>query len=231
MTQAGPLTWQTGAGWLVLVGGGKWDQGETEEVDAAVLMRANFSQPVAFLPTASGSLTYGEALLDYYVELGGPHGYVVPIFDAAGANDPQNRRLLAEAGLIYLGGGETERLVQALRGSPALEGMAEAFATGAIIVGMSAGAVALGAWGLPEEGEPFPCWGWVHNGIVEPHFAGADSAPRLRALLAAHPGMLGLGIPEGCALALGPEGQVDTWGAGRITVVLAEPAGDVAQAV
>jgi cyanophycinase-like exopeptidase len=33
--------------------------------------------------------------------------------------------------------------------------------------------------------------------------------------------MLGLGIPEGVALALGPDGQVETWGEGNVTVVVA----------
>nr|HID13647.1 hypothetical protein [Anaerolineae bacterium] len=99
MTQAGPPRWRTGAGWPVLLGGGRWDRGEAE-----------------------------------------------------------NRRLLTEAGLIYVGGGDTLRLVRALRGSPALAGIAEAFARRAVIVGMSAGAAAMGAWVAdrdgPGEGEP-----------------------------------------------------------------------------
>ena len=33
MTRAGPLRWRTGAGWLVLAGGGKWQQGETGEIE------------------------------------------------------------------------------------------------------------------------------------------------------------------------------------------------------
>ena len=32
--------------------------------------------------------------------------------------------------------------------------------------------------------------------------------------------MLGLGIPEQTALALGPEGQVETWGTGQVTAVV-----------
>jgi cyanophycinase-like exopeptidase len=32
--------------------------------------------------------------------------------------------------------------------------------------------------------------------------------------------MLGLGIPDETALALGPEGQVETWGPGQVTAVV-----------
>jgi hypothetical protein len=127
MTQAGPLIWATGAGWLVLTGSEERDRGETAELDDRLLALADFSRPVAFLPTAGGSLKEAEVLLDDYAELGGPHGYVVPIHGTEDALDRENRDLLAEAGLIVLGGGDPRVLAQTLRGTPALEGMVEAF--------------------------------------------------------------------------------------------------------
>ena len=223
MTQAGPLIWATGAGWLVLVGSEERDRSETAELDDRLLALADFSRPVAFLPTAGGSLKEGEALLDDYADLGGPHGYVVPIYGAEDALDRENRDLLAEAGLIVLGGGDPRVLAQTLRGTPALEGMAEAFVRGAVVIGMGAGAAPLGEWVLsteaPEEGEP--AWGWLRGAVVVPHFAGAGQASELRAALRTWPGLVGIGVPERTALALGPEGQVETWGEGEVTVVVA----------
>lgn len=220
MTKAGPLRWATGAGWLVLMGGG-----EVWEANDRLLARADFSRPIAILPAASGSVAWGEWLLDEYADLGGPRGYVVPLFTPEDAHSEENERLLAEAGLILLEDGDGVALARTLRGSPALYGMAEAFARGATVVGIGAGAASLGEWVLAmEEGADTigeRGWGWVHGAIVVPRFHDAAQEPRLRELLQKWPGMLGLGIPEGVALALGPDGQVETWGKGNVTVVVA----------
>jgi cyanophycinase-like exopeptidase len=223
VTQAGPLYWRTGAGWLVLGGGGSWRTGETGAVDAAALGWANLNRPIAVLLAAGGSSADGEALLDYFVELGGPNGYILPIHGPADAQRVENCRLLAEAGLVYIGDGpDSLGLIRSLRESPALTALGHAFGDGAAIVGMGAGAIALGAWaadrGVTDQIEPG--WGWLPGAIAEPHFAGAESSDRLRSLLNARPNCLGLGIPTGVALALGSDGRVETVGEGQVTVVL-----------
>jgi cyanophycinase-like exopeptidase len=223
LTQAGPLRWRAGAGWLILAGGGRWEENETGEVDAAALGWADLDQPTALLPTAGISTVQGEALLDYYADLGGANGYVVPIFDAAGAQYQENCHLLEQAGLIYVSDGpDALGLVRALRGSPALRALARAFDDGAAIVGMGAGAIALGAWladsNNPERAEPG--WGWLPDVIIQPCFMGTKSAGQLRNLLNIQSACLGLGIPEQSALALGPAGEVASVGPGQVTVVL-----------
>jgi cyanophycinase len=223
LTQAGPLRWRAGAGWLILAGGGRWEENETGEVDAAALGWADLDQPTALLPTAGISTVQGEALLDYYADLGGANGYVVPIFDAAGAQYQENCHLLEQAGLIYISDGpDALGLVRALRDSPALRALARAFDDGAAIVGMGAGAIALGAWlaasDHPEQAEPG--WRWLPDIIIQPYFMGIKSAGQLRNLLNTQSACLGLGIPEQSALALGPAGEVASVGPGQVTVVL-----------
>lgn len=223
LTQAGPLRWRTGAGWLILAGGGRWEESETEEIDAAALGWADLDRPTALLPTAGISIVKGEALLENYTDLGGANGYVVPIFDAAGAQHKENCYLLEQAGLIYISDGpDVLGLVRALRGSPALRALAQAFNDGAAIVGMGAGAIALGAWladsNSPERAEPG--WGWLPDVIIQPYFMGTKSAGQLRNLLNTQSACLGLGIPEQSALALGPAGEVESVGLGQVTVVL-----------
>ncbi|MBN1977654.1 MAG: Type 1 glutamine amidotransferase-like domain-containing protein [Anaerolineae bacterium] len=223
MTQAGPLQWRTGAGWLILAGGGRWQAGETGAVDAAALGWADLDCPIAVLLTAGGSSADGEALLEYYGEMGGPSGYILPIHTRADAQRTENYQLLAEAGLVYISDGpDPLGLVQTLHESPALAGLERAFDNGAAIVGMGSGAVALGAWAVGQEatGPGVAGWGWLPDVIVEPHFTGTESSDRLRSLLSAHPSYLGLGIPDGTALALGPNGRVETLGEGQVTVVL-----------
>ena len=223
LTRAGPLQWRSGEGWLVLAGGGSWSENETGEVDAAALGWAGFDRPLAVLPTAGVATTRAEALLDYYADLGGPHGYVVPIFDAAGAQLSENCQLLEDAGLIYVADGpDTLNLVRALRESPALEAMARAFDQAAVILGMGAGAEALGAWIDDPEAQDRaqPGLGWLPNVIVAPRFQGTEAAHPLRRLLDVKPNCLGLGIPEQTALGLGPAGEVENVGPGQVTVVV-----------
>jgi cyanophycinase len=226
-TKAGPLRWRAGLGWLTLVGGGSWRENETGDADAAALGWVVLDGPTAVLPTAGQSMAEAEALLDYYTDLGGSQGYVVPIFDAAGARLAENCRLLEEAGLIYISDGpDALALVRALRGSSALEALVRAFQDGAVIVGAGAGAAVLGAWiqdpkaSVGQAARAVPGLGWLPNVIVEPHFVGAEAAGQLRSLLDLQPNCLGLGIPEQVGLGLGPDGQVENVGPGQVTVVV-----------
>jgi len=221
MTRAGPLKWRTGDGWLVLVGGASGHWQTTEAIDRAAIEAMADETPVAFVPAANCPPDYGDAFLARYAELGAPPGYVVPLHDEAAARDRLNVRRLTQAGLIYIGGGDTRALLKTMTGAPALDAVAAAFAAGAVIVGMSAGAIALAEWGVlsdPGAGV-LKGWGWLPQVILAPHYA-PEQAGALRAALIDHPDRLGVGIPEDVALALGPDGEVQTWGQGQITVAL-----------
>ena len=222
MTQAGPLEWHTGAGWLVLAGRADWRTGETGDLDAAGLAWAKPNRPTAVLLTAGASAADGEQLLDYYGDLGGSEGYVVPVFDVTGAQDLENCLLLAQAGLIYIADGpDVMRLIRALRNSPALDALLQTFEEGDCIVAVGAGAAALSAWiSATDNPQGLPGLELLCNMLVEPAFSGSASAGELRKLLREHSDCLGIGIPGGVALALGPSGEVKTVGEGQITVVL-----------
>ena len=205
----------------MLIGGasGRWST--TGAIDRAAIEAMSDEAPIAFVPAAGCPPDYGESFLARYAELSAPPGYVVPIHDADSARDPINTRRLTQAGLIYFGGGDTRKLLEAMTGTPALDAVAAAYAAGAVIVGMSAGAIALAAWGVSPDlgGGVLKGWGWLPHAIVAPHYTG-DQAEAMRAALRDHPELLGLGIPDDVALALGPDGEVQTWGRGQITVTL-----------
>ena len=219
MTRAGPLRWRTGDGWLVLVGGGHWET--TEAIDRNAIEAMSDDTPIVFVPAAGCPPGYGESFLAHYARLGAPPGYSVPIHDAASARDPVNVRRLTQAGLIYFGGGDTHKLLAALTGTPSLDAVAAAYAAGAVVVGMSAGAIALAEWGISFDAgvEVLQGWGWLPHVMVTPHFE-PGRADAVRAELVKRPQLLSLGIPEDVALALGPNGEVQTWGRAQITVTV-----------
>src|SRR5712692_7012104 len=215
MTQGSPLRWRPGAGWLVLIGGGLWYT--TELIDRKAIAAMSGEKPIAFVPAAGCPPQYGDSFLAHYAALGAPAGSVMPIFDSASAGDSGNAGRLAEAGLIYFGGGDARKLIGSISGTPAYDAIVAAYASGSVIVGMSAGAMALAEWGVPCDAGVgvLKGWGWLPDMIVAPHFT-RDRADALDAALSDHPGTLGLGIPEDVALALGPGGEVETWGTGLI---------------
>jgi peptidase E len=209
MTQAGPVQWRTGAGWLILSGGGRWEDNET--IHSQAISAITDESPIAFIPTADPDPTRGEAFLSFYAELGAPHGYVVPLRDQHSANDPANYRRLANASLIYIGGDNLLWLLQTLEGTHAIDALAAAFDGGAVVVGESAGAMLLGRWGInAEQGKIYPGWGWVADALIVPHHT-PQRTPSVRAALQRYPEAIALGIPDSVALALGPDGELSTW--------------------
>ena len=219
MGKAGPLRWRDGRGWLVLVGSGK-PENITHILRAAIEAMSDES-PVVFVPTASaapdGDHATSQRIITQIETLGGPVGYVAPIFTHTDATDLRNARRLAQAGLVYLGDGSAQQLVTALSDTPTLDALAAAYEAGAVVVAAGAAACALGAWGMCEQ--EIVGWGWLPDALICPH---TTEASTLREAVKAHPECLGLGIPQDTALALGPDNQVQTLSASgqQVTVVL-----------
>jgi hypothetical protein len=109
-----------GSGWLALLGGGEFTFGETVEADRAWVSKAG-PGPVAFLPTASGSTEYGDFFSSYMKEGLEREVDVVPIYRRRDARRVKNLARLDAAAAIYLGGGVTDHLLDAVVDEPALE--------------------------------------------------------------------------------------------------------------
>ena len=222
MPRRGPLHWVDGQGWLVLLGGGSLQRGETDIVDSHVLSIANLDRPMAVL-WGGGSQEEAEAVLEHYAALGGPGGEAL-VLDSTPFHAPDFLSLLAEAGILYLGGENQLWLARSLQNTPALKQIVKGFATlqSLLIVGAGGGAAALGAW-VSDSASPAqtsPGLNFLQSALVAPHFTRSEEAVALRDVLQAYPRFVGLGIPDGAALALGPRGQVETWGKGEVTAVV-----------
>ena len=235
MGQAGPLSWRAGRGWIILVGGGELE--DTLDIHRAAIEAMSDEAPVVYVPAASArpdaGRERGQLVVEQMEELGGPVGYVAPIFARADAGDPKNVRRLTQAGLVYLGDGSAQKLAETLavpgaavpsdagHSTAALDALTAAFAAGAVIVAEGEAACALGAWGLGADGVIRAGWDWLPDTLIRPSFDDA-AATALRNAIKSKPACLGMGIPRGVALALGPENQVQTLSASgqQVTVVL-----------
>ncbi len=69
----------------------------------------------------------------------------------------------------------------------------------------------LGKWGIDSgQGKIYPAWGWVSDALIVARYTSERTA-QVRAALQRYPEAIALGLPEGVALALGPEGELATW--------------------
>jgi cyanophycinase len=142
---------------------------------------------------------------------------VVPVTSRESAQDEQNAALLRDAGLIYFGGGDTTDLLASMTGTLALEAVVQAHERGAVIVGMSAGAIGLSERGLSLGAGVLEGWGLLERSLVSVHHDEGREA-QFDVAMREHPGMLGIGLPEDAALALGPKGQIEWWGERDIVI-------------
>jgi cyanophycinase len=173
-----------------LIGSGEFTTMMTE-IDREILETIGPKARVVILPTAAaGERPEDWALrgVEHFVRLGA-HSVALMVLERMHAEDPENVRIVEHADLLYISGGKTARLLDALEGSPLWLGFLRARSRGAWLVGSSAGAMALGDWSLvhrPEDGDGTPTrWapglGMLQGGAVVPHFDAWAEAESLTA--------------------------------------------------
>jgi hypothetical protein len=203
------LRWKDGRGWLVLSGGADAES----EIRALALGRVAADGGVAYVSIGD----QGEQTLADMEDLGAPSGYLVDIL----AEDDQTvQKQLADAGMIVVeGGAHITDIRSALLGA-AVEGMQAAFANGAVILVEGLSAMVFGEWVALESGKLLDGLGWLESALIVPGITSVSESEPAQVVLVAQPTGLAIGIGVGSALALGPDGEVETWGRRQVTVAL-----------
>lgn len=206
--------WLDGRGWLVLSGAGSpSSEVDLSEIRAKALGRAaaDGAAAVVYLGEASGA----DALLDDIEDLGAPSGYLV---DIVTEDDETIRNRLSEAGVIVVSGASSSAAARAVLLGAAEDGIRAAYENGAIILVEGAASGAFGAYMLDRDGTVSAGLGWLMDALILPSLASIGQAAL--PVLNVHPEAVGVGIGNGAALALGGDGEVEIWGARRVSVAL-----------
>ncbi len=116
---------------------------------------------------------------------------------------------LVDADIVFLNGGRAERILDVMLATPAYDALVTASDGGTIVMGNSAGAIALGSchltnWETGDEAVPLPMFGWLADTVVYPHYQERYSHRRARAYLAAVPASIGLCISDPGAVVIEP---------------------------
>ena len=211
MARSNVLRWLDGRGWLVLSGGGD----ELSEVRAQALWRTSADGGVAYV-SLGGQNPLGERALTDMEDLGAPPGYLI---DVLSEDDQTIHSKLADAGMVVIEqGANLEALHAGLLGA-AVDGIQAAFQNGAVILVEGDGVMLFGAWVLTAGGLVAGLE-WVEGALIVPGITSVSESDDAQAALKTQPSALAIGIGSDSALALGPDGEIETWGQRQVTIVL-----------
>lgn len=187
-------------GYLLLAGGAEFGGLMAQPDRRALELAGGLAAPVGIIPTAAApdhnDQRAGNNGVRWFRSLGASQVSLIPIIDAASANDPILAAQMRQARLLYLLGGFTGYLGQTLHGSLCWRMALAAYAEGAVLAGSSAGAMVLCQYYFdPARQQVVEGLNLVPASCVLPHHNtfGQRWAPRLTTLL---PGVALLGIDE-----------------------------------
>jgi cyanophycinase-like exopeptidase len=168
--------------------------------------------PVGFIPAASGSNDYPRHFAAYLKEKFDREVETIPIYRERDGRRGRNSERIREVAAVYLGGGVTDHLLEAILDTPAAEALARKLTDGGVVVAIAAAAQCAGKLARSIfRGDLIPAFGWLPDGVVEPNFDPAHDR-RLRKMLVGEGVEYGLGIPSGSAVLMGPDGVVEVVG-------------------
>lgn len=209
-------------GILLLEGGAEFGGRMSEPDLRAIQIAGGLEVPIAILPTAAAPdqnhERAGRNAIRWFSSLGALHPEVVPVIDKASANDPALADRIRNARLIYILGGFPSYVAKTLFGSHAWQAALDAYESGAVLGGSSAGAMVLCQHLYdPEQGATVPGLNLIPNACVLPHHNGFGKnwAPRLTQTLA---NAVLIGIDEQTGMLDDPAGAWTVHGAGQVTL-------------
>jgi cyanophycinase len=203
---------------LALVGGGEWTQGC--EFDRE-LWEASGKAEVVVLPTAA-AYEHPQRAVDTAASWFASFGATVRpamILARTDALDGDNAKAVAAARFIYLSGGSPMHLRSVLKDTPVWSALVQAWRSGAVVAGSSAGAMVLGDPMVDPRGGALTLGlGLVPQLAVLPHYDtwSEEKANRTVQLATGH--LRIAAIDERTALIRDPGGQWRVAGAGAVTV-------------
>src|SRR5262245_58618499 len=205
---------------LVHGGGGTSDEFRQKALDLAGGKRTR----VLVIPQAAGDPPAGPESATAWKKAGAGDVRVLDLGDPKAAIEA-----IRGSDLIWIGGGDQQRLMDRLKGTGIPEAIRERYHSGALVGGTSAGAAVMSKVmiagyeaepGRPEGQRPrvtegLGLWPGV---IVDQHFLRRNRIGRLKLALQAHPRLVGVGIDEKTAvLVQGP--RIEVFGVSDVIVL------------
>ena len=210
-------------GYILLAGGAEF-RGQMAAADRRALKLAGgVEAPLSIIPAAAAPdnnhQRAGQNGVDWFQNLGAVNVTALPLIDRTSADDPVVVEALRRAKLISMLGGFPRHLAQSLAESASWQAILDAYQSGAIIAGSSAGAMILcDHYYDPHGNNILSGLGLLADACILPHHDtfGKSWAPKLAQRLA---DILLIGIDEQTGLLNdGQDGHWQVYGSGSVTL-------------
>ncbi|MBJ6107776.1 cyanophycinase [Hymenobacter sp. BT523] len=229
MSADSPLPSTAPLGTLVVLGGG--DDDPMLALLARLLPDRN--SPIEVLTTASRRqpARTAAAYAHAWNQLGCPHVRHLQVDENNPADDPATLARLRRAALVFMSGGDQERITDFLLGTEFLAILKRKYQAeaGFIVAGTSAGASAVAdfmlvnghGWRslLAGQVEVKPGLGLLPGVLLDQHFAERGRYPRLMHAVLAQPTLLGIGLSEETGLVIRAGHPAEVFGEEAVVIV------------
>jgi cyanophycinase len=213
-------------GYLLLEGGAEFGGQMSKPDRRAIELAGGLDAPISIIPTAAAPdnnhQRAGNNAVSWFHSLGATNVESLALIDKASANNPDIAAKISKSRLIYMLGGFTGYLGETIKDSASWQAMLEAYASGAVIAGSSAGAMVMCQYYFdPVQRRIVEGLNLLDNTCVLPHHNtfGKGWMPALRELL---PDAVLLGIDERTGmLDDGEDSRKHAWsvyGQGAVTI-------------
>ena len=217
------------AGPIMAIGGAEDKLRDKLILSTFVQLAGGHRARIVILPTASSIEAAGERYKALFLGLGAAEAEVALLASRDDADGDHAVDLLQDATGVFMTGGNQMRLAAIVGGTRVSRLIRERNLAGAAVAGTSAGASILSSH-MVAFGQSGPTprlrmaqmtagFGLVADVIVDQHFRQRDRIGRLMALVAASPGLLGVGVDEDTAAVFGANGILEVIGRHSVTVV------------
>ena len=165
-------------GTIVAVGGGNIPAGETSKIDKTIIWLSGKKNPrLLYISTASDrEPKVSTPMIAHFSDMGCDVSHLNLIIDSF--TDDEIHKMIVDADIIYIGGGDTIRLYHVFRSTGVDRYLREAYDRGVILSGVSAGAMIWFSYGHTDslayymsdwKYKRIPCLGYI-PAILSPHF-------------------------------------------------------------
>jgi cyanophycinase len=197
---AGPVR-----GALLIIGGGE----RGAEIQNAAISLGGKPSRWVFIPTAMSDADVAKAEPPAFIRQSGGTLTILHTRDRKVADSEAFTAPLRAATAVFIGGGRQWRLIDAYRGTRTETELRAVLDRNGLISGSSAGATIQGSYlvrGSPQSNKILMApgyergFGYLSNVAIDQHVAQRRREKDLAVVVAAHPGLLGIGIDESTAV-------------------------------
>jgi len=196
---------------IIAIGGGDMDSGSTLDIDREIVSDAQKDNPKALIiPTASeDSSGYVEAFHETYGEHLGCDTKALTL-TKKNYTEEKIEEMITEADIVYVGGGNTRKMIEIWRENNVDKYLEEAYENGTVMSGLSAGAICWFEYGHSdsESYETDNEWNFIQvegldfvsNVLFCPHYHRENRESSFEEFMRDNPDKTGIAVDDNAAV-------------------------------